>query len=44
MAALCQHIEDLDDGDGTELDRLLGELERHTPEVTAALTRAAEDA
>jgi CheY-like chemotaxis protein len=44
MAALCQRIEDLDGGDGTELDRLLSELERHAPEVTAALTRAAEDA
>jgi chemotaxis protein histidine kinase CheA len=43
MAALCQRIEDLDgSGDGTELDRLITELERHTPEVTAALTRAAD--
>jgi signal transduction histidine kinase/DNA-binding response OmpR family regulator len=43
MAALCQRIEDLDDsGDETELERLLTELEQHTPDVTTALTRAAD--
>jgi signal transduction histidine kinase/DNA-binding response OmpR family regulator len=42
MAALCQRIEEIDDSsDGTELDQLLSELEQHTPDVTAALSRAA---
>ena len=44
MAAVCQQIEDCArTGELGDLDRLLGELERHAAEVAAALALAAAD-